>query len=114
MQTNIDKYRKYLIVAGNGNSLNRYVVSGEEVKQIFNKFERVCYIGLMQCFECYTKCPETGQTGWNIIFIEGVKEKIEKLYPDFDCFITEGYPTKGKEYIEYYHYDNDDYTLSQL
>lgn len=46
------------------------------------------------CFEIYTKNPETNESGWDIINVEvisdTVKEAKEKIknYPLFDCIIT--------------------------
>ena len=41
--------------------------------------------------ECYTKNPETGDGGWDIVWIRSTRKLIQK-FPDFDCVITSGYP----------------------
>jgi len=115
MQIEISEYNKHLVLAGNGNSLRRYVVKGDELKTMFATFERIPYIGRIECFECYVKNPETGEGGWDIVWIEGVEEKIKAHYPHFDCFITKGYPVAGNEVVEFHSvYAKDDYKMAEF
>jgi len=114
MQIELNEFSNFIVLAGNGNNLKRYKVSGKELTSVFTKFERVCYIGKIECFECYTKNPETNEGGWDIVYIEGVKEKIKKYYPHFDCFITTGYPHSSVEAIEFLQLEHDNYELSEL
>jgi hypothetical protein len=113
MQVELNEFGEYVVIAGNGNKLNRYKVKGDKIGAIYAKFERVCYIGKIQCFECYTKNPETGEGGWDIVYIEGVKEKIKAYYPDFDTFITQDSPSDGdiKEFLKLEH---NDYDMAEL
>jgi hypothetical protein len=114
MQVELNKYQEYLLVAGDGNFLNRYKVKGAELKDAFNHFDRVVYIGKIECFETYIKNPKTGETGWEIVYIEGIREKIEKYYPHFDCFITKGYPcTSANKVVEFYQLEHEDYDFLQ-
>lgn len=114
MQINISEYRKYLVLAGEGNNLKRYVVTGDKIAGMFAQFERVPYIGEIECFECYTKNPDTGEGGWDIVFVEGVKEKIARHFPNFDCFITKGYPAGSNDVVEFYTCEQDDYELAEV
>lgn len=115
MQIDINNTSQYLALAGEGNKLHRYVVSGKELKHLFAQFERIPYIGKIECFEIYTKNPETGEAGWDIQYVEGVKEKIKEHYPHFDCFITKGYPLGGSEAVKFHAcYGKDDYELADF
>ncbi len=115
MQLDISNTSKYVVLAGTGNDLKRYVINGDKLKAMFVDFERIPYIGLIECFECYVKNPETGEGGWEIEYIEGVKEKIATLYPHFDCFITQGYPLGEMGAEEFYSLNHkDDYELVEL
>ena len=38
-------------------------------------------------YEIYTKNPETGETGWDILFVYASAKTI-KQFPNFDCIIT--------------------------
>ena len=38
-------------------------------------------------YEIYTKHPETGEGGWDILFVRCHADEIES-YPLFDCVIT--------------------------
>jgi len=116
MQIEISEFNHYLVLAGNGNDLKRYKVKGDELKDVFNKFDRVPYVGTIECFECYVCNPETGETGWDIVFIEGVKEKIQKYYPNFDCFITKDYPHSDVGMVEFYntYRSDDDYKFAEI
>lgn len=89
MQVELNKHSEYLMIAGNGNSLNRYKVKGSEIKEVYTRFERVVYIGKVECFETYVKNPETGEEGWDIVYIEGVREKIELHHHSIDGRETE-------------------------
>lgn len=111
MQVEISEYRKYIVLAGNGNKINRYKVPGNLIKTIMATFERVVYVGLLEGFECYTKNPETGEGGWDIVWIEGVKEKIQRYYPNFDCFITQDYPRAGQKLIQFDKLEREDYEM---
>lgn len=115
MQIEISQHQEYLVIAGNGNALNRYKVKGNEIKDVYARFERVVYIGSIGCFETYVKNPETSETGWDIVYIEGVKEKIAEYYPHFDCFITKGYPcSNNNKVVEFYNLERDDYELKEF
>ena len=114
MQTELNEFSEYLVIAGTGNNLNRYKVKGNQLHEVYSRFERVCYIGKIECFECYTKNPETGEGGWDIHYIEGVKEKIQWYYPHFDCIITQGYPQEEGRHIEFYKLEREDYELAEL
>ena len=114
MQVEISEYSDYIVKAGNGNDLKRYKVSGKELPEVFSKFKRVCYIGKVECFECYLKNPETGEGGWDIQYIRGVKEKIKRYYPNFDCFITQDTPPSSVEVIEFLQLEHDDYELAEF
>jgi hypothetical protein len=48
-------------------------------------------------YEIYTKNPKTGQTGWDIVYVESTPAKIES-FPNFDCVITrcEGWRRLGE------------------
>lgn len=113
MQINLSKYSTYIVVAGSGNDLKRHVVEGDKIAEMFSTFERVVYIGEIECFECYTKNPETGEGGWDIVYIEGVKEKIARHYPNFDCFITKGSPVAGNEVVQFYKLERNDYDMAE-
>lgn len=104
---------EYLVVAGNGNNLNRMKVTGHQLKAVFSEFDRVTFIGKIQCFECYLKNDE-GVEGWDIVYIEGVKEKIERHYPLFDCFITQDYPLHGNGVIKFDKIEREDYDLVEF
>lgn len=115
MQIDISNTSQYLALAGKGNNLHRYLVSGKELKLMFAHFERIPYIGKIECFEIYTKNPDTGEGGWGIQYVEGVKEKIKEHYPHFDCFITKGYPTGDNDAVKFHAcYGKDDYELADL
>lgn len=107
---NINEYCTYLVIAGD-NVLHRYKVKGDKLRELFIKHKRVVYIGLVQGFECYVKNPETGQCGWDIVWIEGVKEAIQRHYPHFDSFITQDYPRSGQELIKFNKLERDDYKM---
>jgi hypothetical protein len=111
MQLEISEYNSYIVIAGNGNKLNRYKVTGNLIKNMMMEFERVVYIGLLMGFEIYTKDPETGTTGWDIHWVEGVKEKIQALYPNFDTFITQDYPSSGQTLVKFDKIEKDDYQM---
>ena len=113
MQIEISECYDYIIKGcfNNQNQLKRYIVSG---KQLFSAFDRITYIGKIECFECYVCNPETGETGWDIVYIRGVKEKIEKYYPNFDCFITKGTPPSSVEVVEFFKLEHDDYELAEF
>ena len=113
MQVDLSEYSEYMVIAGDGNNLHRYRVKGDKIKEVFGRFERVCYIGKIQCFESYTKNPETGEGGWDIVYIEGVKEKIARYYPNFDCFITQDTPSDG-DFVEFLQLEHEDYELKSL
>lgn len=53
MQIELNTHSEYVVVAGNGNLLNRYKVKGSEIKEVYTHFERVVYIGKIECFETY-------------------------------------------------------------
>ena len=116
MQLELSEYNEYLIIGGTGNDLARYEVNHTQLIEAIKKFDRVPYIGKIECFECYVCNPETGESGWNIEWIRGIKEKIERYYPNFDCLITKDYPSKGIEAINFLHtYGvNDDYELKEI
>ena len=38
-------------------------------------------------YEIYTRCPKTGECGWDIELVRSTKSDIES-YPLFDCVIT--------------------------
>lgn len=38
-------------------------------------------------YEIYTRNPETGERGWDIVFVYASRENIES-YPNFDCIVT--------------------------
>ena len=42
---------------------------------------------MLKAYEIYTKCPETGTLGWNIVTVWSTPDRIEQ-YPNFDCVIT--------------------------
>jgi len=112
MQIDISPYNMFLILAGEANTLARYIVSGNQLKEAFSQFSRIPYVGVLEGFECYTKNPDTGEGGWDIVWIEGVKEKIEQLYPNFDCFITKDYPSGGNDVVKFYAtYGDDDFEM---
>jgi hypothetical protein len=50
MQVNLNDSSRYIVIAGEGNNLNRYKIQGSKVQEMFRKFERVVYIGLLQGF----------------------------------------------------------------
>lgn len=110
MQTNISEHSNHIVIAGEGNNLNRYKVSGDKIAEIFAKFSRVVYIGLLEGFEIYVKNPQTGGKGWDIVWVEGVRECIEKHYPHFDTIITKDYPS-GNELVKFYNIEHEDYPL---
>lgn len=41
----------------------------------------------IKAFEIYVKNPETGELGWDIVFVWST-EKLIVTYPHFDCIIT--------------------------
>ena len=113
MFTEISEFSEYIVVAGNGNDLARYIVKGDKIKELYNKFDRVVYIGKLEGFEIYTCNPETGETGWNIEWVVCVKEAL-KFYPNFDCIITRDYPTKDIDLVKFYQIEREDYPLREL
>lgn len=51
-----------------------------------------------KCYEIYTKNPETGETCWEIKYVEvstGDHLKSLQSFPGFDCIITQDYPVDG-------------------
>ena len=65
-------------------------VSGADLGQ-FMVDHKVFMVELIECWECYTKNPETGDGGWDIVWIKSTRNLLKK-FPDFDCIITSGYP----------------------
>jgi hypothetical protein len=49
-------------------------------------------------FEVYLKHPETGESGWEIIWLHGTYDAVHS-YPDFDCIITIDDPSFKKDAI---------------
>ena len=116
MQLELSEYNEYLIIGGTGNDLARYEVNHTQLIEAIKKFDRVPYIGKIECFECYVCNSETGESGCDIEWIRGVKEKIERYYPSFDCFITKDYPNNledMKNFLNAYNID-DDYELKEI
>lgn len=108
----LDQHHNFLVVAGKGSDLKRHVVQGRDLKKFIAEQERVVYIGKLECFECYTKDPKTGRGGWDIVYIYGVKEAIQKRYPNFDCFITKDYPSDKSMVVSFYSIWADDYPMA--
>jgi len=73
-----------------GNSRSGDVVSGSLLGQ-FMATHKVFMVEPIECWECYTNNPETGDGGWDIVWIRSTRELVKK-FPDFDCIITSGYP----------------------
>ena len=107
----ISEYNSYLVLAGKGNGLQRYEVTGDKLAEVFQKFERVARIDVIECFEVYTCNPETGEGGWDIHWVRGVRDRIQKYYPNFDCIITQGYPhhpaNEVQEFLHFYKPEDD-------
>lgn len=112
MQIEISQYSHYLVIAGPVDNLKRYKVKGDKIQDVFAQFDRVVYMGKLEGFETYVKNPETGEGGWDIVFIEGVKEAIQKYYPHFDTFITKDYPTDINGMVKFYQLERDDYDMA--
>ena len=70
-------YSYFVSFHTNGNEREGQIVSGADLGQ-FMVDHKVFMVEIIECWECYTKNPETG-------------ELIQK-FPDFDCVITSGYP----------------------
>jgi hypothetical protein len=49
-------------------------------------------------FEVYLKHPETGESGWEIVWLHGTYDAVHS-YPDFDCIITIDDPSCKKDII---------------
>ena len=89
MKLPISEFQDYLILADKGQGMKCYKTNLKGMQSLFIDGARIVEMGLIQTFEIYTKCPETGTTGWDIHYVEGVKEYIERYYPNFDCFLTQ-------------------------
>lgn len=115
MYINISDYQEYLVLASKApnNTLKRYVIKGDVLLSELSKFGRVCFVGQLQGFEIYTKNPDTGESGWEIEWVYGVREMIESYYPNFDCFITQDLSKQTKPF---YHTGrpSNDYQLGDL
>ena len=84
-------YSYFVSFHTNGNERDGQTVSGADLGQ-FMADHRVFMVELIECWECYTKNPETGDGGWDIVWIKSTRELVKK-FPDFDCIITSGYPS---------------------
>lgn len=86
-------------INGEGRERKGERVCGSVIGQ-FMADHQVFSIEPIQCWECYTKNPETGEGGWDIVWIESTRELVEQ-YPEFDCIITTDYPCNGLEPVEF-------------
>ena len=73
-----------------GNQSDGQTVSGADLGQ-FMVDHKVFMVELIECWECYTKNPETGAGGFDIVWIKSTRNLL-KEFPNFDCIITSGYP----------------------
>ena len=83
-------YSYFVSFHTNGNGRRGQTVAGSELGQ-FMADHKVFNVEIVRCWECYTKDPETGKGGWDIVWIKSTRELVKK-FPNFDCIITEGYP----------------------
>ena len=102
----LSEFETYLILAGAGNQLAYYTAKGDQLKDVFNKFERVCGIEKVNTYETYLT-NEQGVTGWTIEHIRSTDSKIKK-FPLFDCVITKN-DSAGHEAVDFLSTGKDDY-----
>ena len=106
----ISPYSEYAVTYRQIENPNSYQTSVCVGSELFKNFiERTMRVDTVHSYEIYTKNPETGEGGWDIMLVRSTDNLIEH-FPHFDCIITKNDCTPETDWLDYQTFiDNHEY-----